>query len=187
MRNTIYRLVEDIEPFDRLEELHKNEVLKWIEEGHPLFRISKPDNPPKHLATYFVLYDRDNLSLLLIDHIKSGLRLPSGGHVDLDEDPKETTIREANEELKIAAEFTEEFGENPLLITSTITNGHDKHVDVTFWYIIKGDKTQTLDFDKREMTGYSWMTPDEILAMDSKNTDPHMHRFVQKMTATLAK
>jgi 8-oxo-dGTP pyrophosphatase MutT (NUDIX family) len=63
----------------------------------------KPDTPPKHLVSYFVLYDESTHKLMLVDHIKAKTWLPAGGHVKLDEDPRITVTREADEELGIVA------------------------------------------------------------------------------------
>jgi 8-oxo-dGTP pyrophosphatase MutT (NUDIX family) len=42
---------------------------------------------------------------MLVDHIKAGCWLLPGGHVDDGEDPRVTVVREAEEELAIAARF----------------------------------------------------------------------------------
>ena len=40
-----------------------------------------------------------------MDHKKAELWLPSGGHVEIDEDPTDTVTRECMEELSVAADF----------------------------------------------------------------------------------
>ena len=177
----IHDVVTRIEPHDNLEAEHKQDVLDWVASGSPLFRIAKPDNPPKHLVSYFVLYDEKAGKLMLIDHLKAQAWLPTGGHVDPDEDPRETVTREAREELDIAANFSTQHGADPLFVTVTTTKGHGNHTDVSLWYIIAGDSTQTMSFDPEEMNSYQWLTPQEILATDITSLDPHMHRFVRKM------
>src|SRR5687768_3476439 len=96
----IHEQVAAIATLDDLEAAHKQDVLDWIASGAPIFRIAKPDNPPKHLVSYFVLVDPEQSSILLVDHIKAQLWLPSGGHVEKDEDPVQTVRREAKEELR---------------------------------------------------------------------------------------
>lgn len=177
--------ISSIDPYDDLEKSHIEDVLRWIDSGAQLFRISKPDNPPKHLVSYFVLYDESEQSIILIDHVKAGLWLPTGGHVDPNEDPCETVTREAFEELKIEAEFDTVFGDNPLFITVTETVGANTHTDVSLWYVIKGKKDDPLDFDTREIKSCKWLALDEVLATDITGLDPHMHRFVQKMKMQL--
>lgn len=178
----IYSIVSHIQPYDELEAAHKVTTLSWIQSGAPLFRIAKPDTPPQHLVSYFVLYDKAADKLMLIDHVKAKAWLPTGGHVEINEDPRTTVLREAREELGIEATFTTQFGDDPLFITATTTRGYGNHTDISFWYIINGDSTQQLTCDPQEMHGYQWLTPANILAMDIAKLDPHMHRFVQKMS-----
>jgi 8-oxo-dGTP pyrophosphatase MutT (NUDIX family) len=181
MTQLIHDIVARIKPYDVTEAAHQKDVLNWITSGAQIFRIAKPDNPPKHLVSYFVLYDESAGKLMLIDHVTSGLLLPAGGHIEQDEDPKITVIREADEELKIEADFNTLFGDAPLFVTVTTTVGQGQHVDVSLWYIIAGNSNQKLQCDPREMSGYQWLTPDEVLAIDIKKLDPNVHRFVEKM------
>lgn len=184
-KQIVRNAVSAIQPYDDLEKSHIDNVLSWIDSDAQLFRISKPDNPPKHLVSYFVLYDESKRSIMLIDHVKAELWLPTGGHVDPDEDPHETVTREAYEELKIKAEFNTVFGDNPLFITVTETVGSNTHTDVSLWYVIRGEANVPLDFDTREIKSCKWLTLDEVLATDITELDPHMHRFVQKMKQSL--
>ncbi len=181
MRHIIRKIVADIQPVDELEAEHQRDVLTWIDVEAPLFRISKPDHPPKHLVSYFVLYDETHNALMLIDHVKAKLLLPPGGHIEPDEDPRVTVTREADEELGIIADFGTRFGNNPLFITVTETKGDDHHIDVSLWYVIRGNSKERLTYDQREMNGYKWLSPSEVLATDIALLDPQMHRFVRKM------
>lgn len=177
----IYDIVSGIDPYDEPEVRHRQDVLDWIESGAPLFRITKPDNPPKHLVSYFILYDESADKLILIDHIKAKAWLPAGGHVEPGEDPRMTVAREAAEELGVAANFSTRFGSNPLFVTVGATKGHGSHTDVSLWYVIAGDSTAELTHDPEEMHSYKWLTLKEVLATDIMELDPHMHRFVRKM------
>jgi 8-oxo-dGTP pyrophosphatase MutT (NUDIX family) len=180
-RGIVRRVVAGIIPFDDLEREHKEDVLAWIDSGVQIFRIEKPDKPDKHLVSYFVLYDEAQDLFMLIDHAKAKLWLPPGGHVDTDEDPKQTVIREAKEELAIDAEFLPQFGDKPVFVTVTTTIGYGNHTDVSLRYVIRGDSSVDLWYDSREMGGYRWLNSDEILATDGSQFDPHMQRFVGKI------
>ena len=183
-RDIARHAVASIAPFDDLEREHKTDVLSWIDSGVQIFRVEKPDKPDKHLVSYFVLYDDSQNLFMLIDHAKAKLWLPPGGHVDLDEDPKATVIREAKEELAIDAEFLPQFGDKPVFVTVTTTIGYGNHTDVSLWYVIRGDSSVDLWYDSREMGGYRWLNSDEILAADGSQFDPHMQRFVRKIADT---
>lgn len=184
MRDEILDEVKNIEPVDETERLHIDDVLSWIQGPSDIFRIAKPDNPPKHLVSYFVVYDPRVQKLMLIDHVKANMWLPSGGHVEIDEHPREAVRREAMEELELVADFRV-IGEEPAFITVTETRGPGTHTDVSFWYVIVGDSTVELNYDKREMRGLKWLSFDEVLTMDDRLLDPHMKRFVRKFSRML--
>ncbi|NCU28982.1 NUDIX hydrolase [Candidatus Saccharibacteria bacterium] len=185
METIIKQIIEQIKPLDDLELEHIVDTIRWIDSGAEIFRITKPGNPPRHLVSYFVLYDTMNESIMLIDHIPSGLCLPSGGHVELNEHPKTTVLREAKEELSISASFDTQFGDNPLFLTVTPTIGQNQHTDVSLWYIISGNRDIVLNFDKREISGYRWLSIQEVLSADISKFDPHIHRFARKIQKSI--
>lgn len=173
---TIENIIKKIIPFDRVESEHIKETLDWIRSGAPLYRVQKPDIPPKHLVSYFVILDKIQKKILLVDHKKSGLWLPPGGHVEPNESPKKTVERECEEELGIKAVF---WDSSPLFLTSTVTVGATAgHIDVSLWYVLKGKSTQKMYFDQDEFHQIQWYSLDEI---PFEKSDPHMFRFVQKL------
>lgn len=180
MIQTISNIVMGIQPFDDLERRQLDETLSWIQSGAPIFRIQKPDIPEKHLVSYFVLFDEAARKILLVDHKKAQLWLPSGGHVEIDEHPKEAAIRECEEELGVRAEL---WREEPIFLTSTVTVGLTAgHTDVSLWYIVKGNHKDTYAFDAEEFYGVRWFSFDEI---PFEKSDPHMRRFIHKLKALL--
>ena len=175
-KDLIARLVSNLTPFDDLERQHIQETLTWIHQGKmPLFRLQEPDIPPKHLVVYFVVWDEDAKKILLVDHKKAQLWLPAGGHVELNEHPRLTVLRECREELGIEADF---WHDEPLFLTSTVTGGLTPgHIDVSLWYVVKGHAYQPLSFDLREFNVVQWFALDQIPYAKS---DPNMKRFVEK-------
>src|SRR5258707_1358127 len=105
MRDHIAEIVAAIEPLDELEREHRDSTIEWIRSGAPIFRVKKPDVPPMHLVSYFALVDEQRGKVLLVDHKLAGLWLPSGGHVEPDEDPTATVVREVAHELNLVADF----------------------------------------------------------------------------------
>ncbi len=176
MRNSIATIVCAIQPYDDLEAEHIRETLRWIASGAPLCRLQKPDVPPQHLVSYFILLDPSYQQVLLVDHRKSGLWLPSGGHVEPGEHPRATVEREAQEELRIAAQF---FLPDPLFLTVTQTVGQTAgHTDVSLWYVLIGDCQQSLDYDHDEFVQIVWFP---FRYLPSERTDPHLGRFAAKL------
>lgn len=181
IRNHIRSEVQAIHAFDSLESEHITTVLTWIDSGADLFRIKKPDIPPQHLVSYFVLVDPSQKNILLVDHIKAQLWLPTGGHVLPNEAPRDAVIREADEELHLKAAFLKN-NAHPFFVTVTKTVGLTPgHTDVSLWYLLRGDKHAFINYDKIEFTDIEWFSLDEILESDPVIFDPHLQRFTKKL------
>lgn len=130
-RENIYNIISSINPPDEVELAHINDTLAWIESGLPIFRTCDPAIQVKHLVSYFTLFDHQHSKILLVNHKKAQLWLPPGGHIEINEDPKETVRRECLEELNSEADF---LYEQPIFLTSTLTVGQSKkHIDVSLW------------------------------------------------------
>ncbi len=174
MRERIRVEVASIQPIDDKERTTQIQVLDWIDSGNVLCRTEKPATPKKHLVSYFVVIDGDYV--LLVDHINAQLWLPTGGHVEPDEHPRETVLREAKEELGLSAEF---LLDQPIFLTSTETVGKTSgHTDVSIWYAIKGDRTRGYQVDRSEFKAIRWFHKEDIPV---DKTDPEMSRFVKKL------
>ena len=177
----IYNEITNIIPFDDLEQEHLTDTLAWIQSGVNIFRIAKPDKPPKHLVSYVVFIDPDHNSILLGDHIKSQLWLPTGGHVLLNEHPKDAAVRELKEELSQEAVFIRN-NEHPFFLTVTKTVGLTPgHTDVSLWYLLRGAIHDSLHINRDEFNDMSWFTFDEILQSHPAIFDQHMQRFTRKL------
>lgn len=180
MKEQINQLVNKIQPFDLIEIEHKRDVLDWFGSTDDIYRREKPKTPPKHLVSYCLFLDQDEGKLLLTEHKKSGLLLPTGGHVDPDEHPTDTAKREIEEELSITPGLV---FEDPIFVTVTQTVGTPEriHTDVSLWYVFAYDSNQPLEYDEREFSAVHWFTFDEVLAKDTAELDYNMHRFVRKL------
>lgn len=176
MKQKLIDLVAGIKPHDSLEQQHIDDTISWIQSGEPIYRISKPDNPDKHLVSYFMMFDQDEQKILLVDHKKAGLWLPAGGHVEIDEDPADAAARECMEELFVRAEF---WVQQPIFLTQTVTVGKTAgHIDVSLWYLIKGKAHQEYQYDPEEFSAIKWFGLDEL---PYEYSDPHMKRFISKL------
>jgi ADP-ribose pyrophosphatase YjhB (NUDIX family) len=179
MRELIRSELTAIEPLDALEHEHLVEALAWLDSGADIFRTAKPATPPKHLVSYFAVVDADRI--LLVDHKNARLWLPTGGHVEKDEHPRTTVVRELEEELGLRAQHDIEA---PLMITCTTTVGIPaRHTDVSLWYVVRGDCAQTLKFDEREFNAVRWFHFSQV---PFERSDPHLHRFIRKLELAAA-
>jgi 8-oxo-dGTP pyrophosphatase MutT (NUDIX family) len=175
-----------LRPFDDLEARHRRESLAWLRHTDDVFRRVQPRTPSPHLVAYFLLRDDLDGSVLLVDHIKAGLWLPPGGHVEPGEHPVETVRREVAEELGVPAVFLPQLGERPLFLTVTETVGtlEQRHTDVSLWFVLASSRDQVFTPDTGEFRGIRWWTPQEVRDADPTTLDPHMGRMIAKL-ATL--
>jgi 8-oxo-dGTP diphosphatase len=182
----IYSLVDGLRPFDDLEARHRSDCLAWLRNTDDVFRRETPRTPSPHLVAYALLRDDQDGSVLLVDHIKSGLWLPAGGHVEPGEHPVETVRREVAEELRVSAVFLRQAGERPFFLTVTETVGtlEHRHTDVSLWFVLSGSRDQVFTPDLGEFRGIRWWTPEEVNDAQPETLDPHLRRMLAKL-ATL--
>jgi 8-oxo-dGTP pyrophosphatase MutT (NUDIX family) len=180
-RADLRQLVDTIMPHDEREAADKQDALDWIATDAPLYRIQKPDIPPKHLVSYFAIVDPKAKKILLQDHLLAKLWLPAGGHVEPDEDPAEAALRECEEELGFAASFLGE--RKPHFITVTVTNGQGEHTDVSLWYVLEASEDTPLVIEPDKFAEVRWWGLDKVLESPLSLFDPSIHRFIRKIQA----
>ena len=169
----------EIKPLDSLEAAHLQDALAWATSGAPLFRTAKPATPAKHLVSYFAVVDGENI--LLVDHKNARLWLPTGGHVEPNEDPRTTVVRELKEELGLQIEVAK-VGP-PIMVTVTETVGLTSgHTDVSLWYVVQGDRTATIVFDRVEFNEVHWFAFSQVLL---ERSEPHLARFLTKVVGSV--
>ncbi len=183
-RARLVALVAGIDPWDELERVHQQVVSDWLISGAPIYRTVKPDVPDVHLVSYFVVLDERRLELLLVAHRKAGLWLPTGGHVEPDEDPWQTVVRECREELDITAEPSQIAGDRPFLLTVSRTRGPGAHTDVSLWYVVGLARSSIKSFDHDEFDDIRWVHVEQLARESPDTLDPHMHRFAAKLLAS---
>jgi 8-oxo-dGTP diphosphatase len=164
-----------IRPLDDLERAHLEDAQAWVASGAPLYRLQKPATPPKHLVSYFAVVDGDHV--LLVDHRNAQLWLPTGGHVEPDEDPRVTVVRELREELGLVLGI-DGVGP-PVMVTVSDTVGLTHgHTDVSLWYVVSACRDAVLSYDPSEFHSVRWFRFSEV---PLERSDPHMGRFIEKL------
>lgn len=177
MQSRVRSELREINPLDATEQSHLEDSIAWVDSGAPLFRISKPANPRKHLVSYFALVDDGHI--LLVDHKNAQRWLPTGGHVEPGEDPRLTVVRELKEELGIEVALAD-VGP-PLMVTVSETVGLTSgHTDVSLWYVVRGSRTVALDYHGGEFNEVRWF-PFSQIPLD--RSEPHLQRFIAKLGA----
>lgn len=102
--------------------------------------LTRDEDPQSHFCVFFAVVDTNEEEVYLGDHIKSGLWLFNGGHIDKGETPQQAFVREAMEELGL--EIAGEDVNFPEFLTITdIDNPPQicrKHYD--FWFFVRVNK-----------------------------------------------
>lgn len=167
--------LERIQPIDATERAHLADALAWVDSGEPLYRIAKPATPKKHLVSYFAVLDGEEI--LLVDHKNAQRWLPTGGHVEADEDPRQTVVRELREELGLSVTL-DQVGP-PLMVTVTETVGITSgHTDVSLWYAVRASKADPISFDAAEFNQVRWF---HFAQVPLERSDPNLGRFLAKV------
>ena len=175
-RAAVRDAITAIEPLDDHESRDRADALGVGRERAEIYRIRKPDTPAKHLVSYFVLVDPTAEQMLLVDHRNAGCWLPTGGHVEPDEDPRDTVRREADEQSgsRLCSWLT---SGQPALRHRTVTAGVDHgHTDVSLWYVIAGRVGQPLQPDPGEFVAAERWPFDRVLgARRPIGPEPTLH------------
>ena len=182
-RTKLLALLAHIQPLDSTEQLVATQAAEWVRSEAELYRLDYAGRPDPHLVVYCVLIDQHRKQILLMDHIKSGLWLPTGGHVEPEEDPRGAVLREMAEELGVSILQAAIPAAAPLFVTSTRVRGEHEHTDVSLWYVVHADATVTISPDPAEFRGYRWIDFDEVAEMKPSTLDVAMERFMRKLTA----
>ncbi|MCR9279442.1 MAG: NUDIX hydrolase [Pseudomonadaceae bacterium] len=162
-------------PVDDLEAADIASSMRWVAEADEICRRRKPDVPNKHLVSYFLLRDGDYL--LLVDHINAELWLPTGGHVEPDEHPRDAVHREALEELGLLPDY--DVGA-PVFLTVTQTVGKTSgHTDVSLWYVIEVSRERELTYDSSEFHSIRWF---HKTCIPRDRCEPNLERVLKKFS-----
>ena len=135
-----------------------------LEEGN----LTRDENPETHYCAYFAAYDPKNGKVFIGHHKKSDFWLFNGGHIDKGEIPKESVIREIEEEWGNSIAL-QEIPIPSLLTITTIDNENvncKTHYDI--WYFIPLDsKSFNPDDDKLEKEFFEtgWKTFNEARSL----------------------
>lgn len=127
--------------------------IQRISSGKPLVKTQNKDD---HFGSFLLPINKKTRQTYLGHHIKGGIWIPPGGHIEENESPEQAMRREFHEELgyKLTNEKTELFN---LSITF-----YQNHWHYDFWYLIYTDLID-FRFDSREFHEAKWIPIDDIL------------------------
>lgn len=120
----------------------------------------------QHFCVSVFIYDKDTDKFLLVLHKKMQKWVQPGGHIEMNENPEEASIREVKEEtgldVRILGERkpTEKDFVLPLALQRNEMDENHIHMDFVYAAEIIGDKNITQNVD--ESDDIRWFTLDEI-------------------------
>lgn len=121
----------------------------------------------KHFCVSVYVFNPKSQKFLMIKHKKIGKWLQPGGHIELNEDPEEASIREVFEETGIKVKLigerfpTEEDFIVPIAIQKNLIK--ESHIHMDFVYLAYPLENQIEVQNFKETDGLEWFSLQEIL------------------------
>lgn len=124
----------------------------------------------RHFCASVFVVDPQNKKILLVNHKRFNKWTQPGGHIEDNETPEETALREVYEETGVKVKL---LGENfpreddfirPLGIQKNRNKTGDLHIDIIYAAIPVNNTEVTLN--KEENTDVRWFSRDELEAID---------------------
>jgi len=159
----------------------------------PLF----PDFVQRHFTATAFIVDSGNRTLLLW-HKRLQRWMPPGGHVDPDESPEETALRECKEETGLDVEilgepqadlFPDDPSEGRMLkkpfamllenIPASVERNEPEHQHMDFVYLARPlDEKQTLHLAEAEGSELRWFTREEVTRLPKNEIYANVRAYV---------
>ena len=130
--------------------------------------VTRDEGSTLHICSYFVAYNPETGKVLLSHHLKSGLWLITGGHIDPDEMPREAVVREWQEEL--GAEIQDEDVQGPFFVSITPIVYNPKQpacsVHYDMWFYVESDASD-FNYEEKELGEVRWVTFEEARTLST--------------------
>jgi 8-oxo-dGTP pyrophosphatase MutT (NUDIX family) len=142
-------------------------------------------------ASVFVVHKN---KVLLRMHEKYKMWFSVGGHIELDEDPNETAIREVKEEVGLDVVlwngnqrffFADERNRQlipPVSVNRHHASGSHEHVDMIYFATSESDKV-TVEYEGDRSDEWRWLTKDQLTEAEFR---PDVHFFALEALKELA-
>ena len=94
----VLNLIDELESA----EAYDTKLAKMVRERISAGKLTRAENPPDHFCAFFLPIHQESKSIYLVHHKKAQDWIPPGGHIELNEHPVDTVIRESQEELGLS-------------------------------------------------------------------------------------
>lgn len=175
LRDSIQIILDTLETKPHIEEAMIQSFRNRLREDSPIIQA---ENPQDHFCVLFLPYHRQTNSVFLVHHKKANDWIPPGGHIEDDEYPLDSVMREFYEELGVVphASRIELFDidqkdiQNPAQ-TCTL----HRHI----WYLVHTEKCEYV-WDQGEFYDAGWFDLAQGLAHIKHNKS--YKRTLRKLT-----
>lgn len=116
--------------------------------------LTRDEGETDHFCSMVAPIVAEKQLIFIGHHIKSGLWIPPGGHIDRGETPRQAAVRECKEELDVTVT---EADIAPIAATAADITGRPnctKHLD--FWFILPLIQLQEFAYDSGEFHEAGW-------------------------------
>jgi len=142
-------------------------------------QIVKSEGANNHIGTFFLPINRKTKSIYLVDHIKAKMWIPPGGHIEQNELPEDTVIREFEEELSHRL-TTEKIQLFDLSITPINRPWQNCITHYDFWYLVYTKKLP-FKFLRKEFHNAGWFSFEEGLKKTTRSSIRNMLKNIIKI------
>jgi 8-oxo-dGTP pyrophosphatase MutT (NUDIX family) len=143
--------------------------------------FTRPENPTHHFGAFAVPIHKPTKQILLVHHKKANSWIPPGGHLEKDEEPITTVIREFQEELNYQIN-TNQIKLFDISIKHVQNPGEKCQVHYDLWYVVTMNKPNNFTFDKKEFYAIKWVP---FSAISSLVTVPNYRTVLNNLVKTL--
>jgi 8-oxo-dGTP pyrophosphatase MutT (NUDIX family) len=172
--NTRRALREELNKLAKLPYIASKRVQTLKQRAEDTRPLTRDEGESDHFCTIFIPIVHSTARVFIGHHIKSGLWIPPGGHIDKGETPQETAVRECKEELATTIN-----GADLTLIDCSyapIMNRPNcsRHLDL--WYALTCLRELPFDYDRGEFHEAGWCNIEEAIRLCTR--EAYQHVFV---------
>lgn len=169
LKEAIEQIIEKVNSTEEV----KQKYVERLTEG----ALVRDENPISHFCSYFLPYRLKDKKVFLQAHIKSGLWLAPGGHIDLGETPVEAAEREMVEELGIQMKIEQA---KFLTITNIKRDVRSCTVHYDIWHFVRMDDQKLPTSKEGEFNDARWFTLEEARRVVTDESNLEAFDFVEK-------
>lgn len=156
--DSLKQAIGQLRTFSHTDPLTLDIMQKRLDDGRPLTR---DEGESAHFCAMIVPIVRERGLVYVGHHIKSGLWISPGGHIDCGEPLAQTAVREAHEELGL----TIEQGQLQLW-DATVADISDRHTctrHLDIWFLLEQSIPKKYQYEVREFYEAGWYPIQNVL------------------------